>query len=159
MTGPLETRVCWFTSVMERPGERFPFVALQPHSQVAYEHARPRLARAGWSRMSRAEWARSTWPFARGAGLDVAAGRLVRITTGQSEFYAADAPAMQADWVDAGRERGRALVVLLPAGEAWTGLSAQELLGRVEEAAKARSVWAATVEFRVDQVRLRGPGW
>lgn len=155
----MESRTLWLFTVLEQRGDRLPMVALQPSDEAVYQGVRARLARVGFARLSKAEWMRGSWPWSPSTAVDVAQGRLVRFTDGDSSFYNANAPQVQPSWIAAGEARGRALVVLLPAGWVEPDLKLEDLKDRAELAAASRRLWAATGRFRVDQVKLRGPGW
>ena len=165
MGDPVEASASWLMAVIEQRGERIPLVAIQPDVAEHYEHARTRLVKAGFGRLSLAEWERAAWPWSPTTAVDVAQGKLIRFTNGTTSFYCGTAQEVGPQWLQAGVERGRALVMLLPSG--WVSPEDAEKLSerpellpeRAGEAAAQRKLLAATGGFRVDLVRLTGPGW
>lgn len=150
----------WLVGVVELPGDMLPLVVVQPETQDVYEGLRGRLVKVGFARLSRSECERGAWSAAApGTVLDAAQGQLVRLLSRVSDFFPGARVPVSEQWLWVGRERGRALVALLPPDWCAIGVTAEELPGRMHAAAQARRLVAATVELRVDAVALTGPGW
>lgn len=149
----------WLTVVLEFAGERLPLVGLQPADDAAHDQVRRRLSKAGFARVSKSEWARLALPWSATTAVDVAEGKLIRFTNGTTSFYCDGALEVGPMMMQAGVDRGRVAVALLPPDWVSEATGADGLAERVGQAAAERKLWAATGAFRVDLVKLTGPEW
>jgi len=106
----------WLVSVVDDAAGPLAMVIIQPDTEPMWHDIHTRLHRAGVGRISSREWTSlgitdSTCTVH--VDQQPPAGRLVRLFTGRSSFYAADLP-MTERWMAAATGRGRVVFGLVP---------------------------------------------